>query len=189
MFSCDWGLLNRLPGVRFNDPDTLIARAHEVDRRIRLSLTSRRIPFLRSLSSWLLVRLLQTLEIWILLYALLPSAGTTELVLLAILAQTGALLVGGFLAFVPGQIGVAEGGSAFLFGIIGYSPMVGLSMELVRRVCKLVGIAVGLVIGSERLLKRNGGKKQHSDSDPKHKHAASEWMPPVARESPDAAAQ
>ncbi|MFC1654755.1 flippase-like domain-containing protein [Myxococcota bacterium] len=146
-------LLNRLPGVRFKDPDAWIARAREVDHRIRVSLTIRRAPFLRSLSSWLLVRLLQTLEIWILLFALLPATGTSDLVLLAILAQTGALLVGGLLSFVPGQIGVAEGGSAFLFGMIGYPPVVGLSMELVRRVCKLAGIGVGLALGSNQLLR------------------------------------
>lgn len=146
-------LLNRVPGVRFKDPGTWIARAGEVDQRIRESLTRRRIPFLRSLSSWLLVRFLQTLEIWILLYALMPGAGISELVLLALLAQAGALLVGGFLAFVPGQIGVAEGGSALLFGMIGYPPVVGLSMELVRRVCKLVGIGVGLMLGSSQILR------------------------------------
>jgi uncharacterized protein (TIRG00374 family) len=146
-------LLGRIPGVRFKDPDAWIARAREVDRRIRESLTTRRAPFFRSLSSWLLVRLLQALEIWILLYALLPGVGIAELALLATLAQTGALLVGGFLAFVPGQIGVAEGGSALLFGMIGYPPLLGLSMELVRRVCKLVGIGVGLVLGSNHILR------------------------------------
>jgi uncharacterized protein (TIRG00374 family) len=146
-------LVDRLPGVRFRNPDTWMARAAEVDRRIRRFLTVRPACFLRSLSCWLLVRLLQALEIGIVLYALLPAAGSTDLVLLAMLAQAGALLVGGLLSFVPGQIGVAEGGSALLFGMIGYAPVVGLSMELIRRACKLVGIAVGLALGSTQYLR------------------------------------
>ncbi len=146
-------LLARLPFVRFKDPETWITKARAVDCRIREFLTDRPVLFLRSLFSWLLVRLLQMLEIWILLYALLPCAGMPELVLLAMLSQAGALLIGGFLSFVPGQIGVAEGGSAVLFGMIGYPPVVGLSMELVRRVCKLVGIGVGLVLGANQFLR------------------------------------
>jgi uncharacterized protein (TIRG00374 family) len=158
-------LVGKLPGVRLKDPRAWLKRARSVDGRVREFLAAGTGRFARALSCWLLVRLLQVAEVLILLLALLPGHSTSELLLLAVLTQTAALLVGGLLAFVPGQIGVAEGGSALLFGLIGQPPVVGFSMELVRRVCKLIGIAAGLAAGSSQIFKSRPANAIHSRRD------------------------
>ena len=49
--------------------------------------------------------------------------------------------------FVPGQIGLAEGAGALLYKFLGLDPITGFSLELVRRLRKVVAIAIGLLFG------------------------------------------
>jgi len=140
-------LVGRIPALRPADLESWVARGETVDKQVSVFLNRAPARFTLSLLCWTAVRVLQALEVWILMLVLLPDQGASASLLLAISVQTGGLLVCGLLSFVPGQIGVAEGGSAFLFGWLGLAPVAGFSMELIRRVCKLVGIAVGLVLG------------------------------------------
>jgi len=141
------GLLARLPLVRLNDPESLLKRARSVDRRIREFRVTRPRDFARATLWLFLVRLLQVLEVWIILVALLPDHSLTWLLLLSVLTQTATQLLAWAMTFVPGQMGVAEGGAALLFKLLGLNPLTGLSMELVRRIRKILGIAIGLLIG------------------------------------------
>ena len=47
--------------------------------------------------------------------------------------------------FIPGQLGVAEGGQALLLETLGYTAVVGLSLGLIRRIRRLVLTGVGLL--------------------------------------------
>jgi uncharacterized protein (TIRG00374 family) len=139
--------LGRLPLVKIKNPEKLLTRARSVDQRIRSFRKQRPDRFRLAVLWYFGVRLLQVAEVWILLTALLPGIAPYRLLLLALLTQTTSQLVGWAMTLVPGQLGVAEGASTLLFKLAGFDPVVGLSMELARRIRRLVGIAIGLVIG------------------------------------------
>lgn len=140
-------LLAKVPFVKIKDPDKLIARAKLIDQSV-LACRKERPQRFRTAAGWLVVaRLLQPIELWILLIPLLPDRDVGWLLVFALLIQTASQLVAWAMTFVPGQFGVAEGATAVLFGWLGLVPLVGLSMELLRRIRKIIGVAVGLAIG------------------------------------------
>ena len=59
--------------------------------------------------------------------------------------EGGVKFVGILFAFVPGQIGAAEGVYAWLAGAIGLAASAGLSLALVRRLRGLVVAVAGVV--------------------------------------------
>ncbi|MBW1810873.1 MAG: hypothetical protein JRJ87_21960, partial [Deltaproteobacteria bacterium] len=103
--------------------------------------------FMRAVTLLIVVRVLQVAEVWIILLALLPDKGAGWLLLLSLLTQAISQLLTWVLSIVPGQIGVAEAGSALLFKLLYLDPLVGFSMELIRRIRKILGIVIGLLIG------------------------------------------
>ncbi len=141
------GLLQRLPLVKFKDPDALLAKARSIDERIRRFRKCRPKKFLGAVFCLFLVRLCQVAELWFILMGLLPDESAGFLLMLALLTQTATQLIAWVMTFVPGQVGVAEGGSALLFQWLGMDPLTGFSMEIMRRIRKLLGISIGLVIG------------------------------------------
>jgi uncharacterized protein (TIRG00374 family) len=78
-------------------------------------------------------------------YAMLAVLGVPvdPLRALAICALTVLIKSGGF--FIPGSLGVQDGGNLVLLTIFGYSEVTGIAFALMRRVRELVWIAVGLV--------------------------------------------
>lgn len=140
--------LQKLPFIRIADPEALARRAEEVDRRVRRRRQLRPVAFAWAMVFLVVVRVLQALEVWVLLLALLPDRNPGWVLLLAMLAKSATQIIAWSTAFVPGRVGVLEGGSALLFKLIGLDPTTGLSMEILRRVRKVGGIAVGLVLGA-----------------------------------------
>jgi uncharacterized protein (TIRG00374 family) len=139
-------VVSHLPFVRMRDPESLLAKARDVDRRIRTAHRERPARFLRVLLWFALARLLNALEVWVLLVPLLPDRSLVDLWLLALVTQSVSQLVYWAATFVPTAIGVVEGSSALLYGLLGIGSVVGLSMELVRRVRMILGVSVGLFI-------------------------------------------
>jgi len=140
-------LLSRIPFVKLKDPDGLMDKARSIDQKVRNFRKARPRAFARALVCLFSVRLFQVAEVWIVLMALVSGQESGQLLLLAFLTQTASQLIAWGLAFVPGQMGVAEGGSALLFKWLGMDPLTGLSMELVRRIRKVIGISIGLLLG------------------------------------------
>jgi len=140
-------LLSKLPLIKLKDPDMLLHKAKSIDRRITNFRKNRPNHFAMAILLLFGVRLTQALELWIILLVLLPDHNTLWLLLLSILTQTASQLIAWALTFIPGQVGVAEGGSALLFKLLGLDPLMGFSMELVRRIRKIIGVIIGLLIG------------------------------------------
>lgn len=140
-------ILQKLPLVKLKDPDALLKKAKSIDRRIREFKSRRTARFYKAIAWLFFVRLTQVAEVWFILLALLPEQGALWLFLLAVLTQTVSQLLIWVLTFIPGQVGVAEAGSALLFKLLHLDPLVGFSMELIRRIRKILGIAIGLLIG------------------------------------------
>ncbi|MEM9069825.1 MAG: lysylphosphatidylglycerol synthase domain-containing protein [Myxococcota bacterium] len=141
-------LLQKLPFVRMKDPEALREKAEQVDARVR-SFRGERPRAFRQLVLYLAAaRMFQTAEAWFLLQGLFPDEPLGELALLALLVQSTAQLIGWTTTFIPGRVGVAEGGMALLFEFAGLDPATGLALGLLRRVRKIVGIGLGLALGA-----------------------------------------
>jgi len=88
-------------------------------------------------------------ECWVVLTGLGSSSlGWTPLVI-----EGGVKVIGLVFAFVPGQVGGAEGVYAFLATVTGLSATAGLTLALVRRVRGLLVGALGLAVFSDVRLK------------------------------------
>lgn len=140
--------LQRLPFVELRNVEKLEAQAALVDSRVREYRTNRPASYRRAIAWSALSRVFQTLEVLAILYGLFPDKAFAWLFLLALLAQATNQLVGWLGAFVPGRVGVAEGGSTLLFELLGLGPVLGLSLGILRRIRRVLGIAVGLVIAA-----------------------------------------
>ncbi|MBN2493050.1 MAG: flippase-like domain-containing protein [Deltaproteobacteria bacterium] len=140
-------LLLKLPFVRTKDPEAWAAKAKAIDDKVRGFYRNRPRDFWRSIFFYACARLLQAAELWFILLALLPEKNPGWLFLVAVLIQTASQLLSWAMTFVPGQLGVAEGGMAMLFRLLGLSSLLGFSMEVVRRARRVLGILIGLVIG------------------------------------------
>ena len=117
-----------------------------VDERVRGFRRERPGAYLRALALSSAARLLQVLEVCVLLAALMPERDLAFVALLGLFAHSAAQLLSWALAFVPGRVGVAEGGTALVFELLALRPELGLSLAILRRVRRTAGIAIGLVI-------------------------------------------
>jgi uncharacterized protein (TIRG00374 family) len=141
-------LFRRLPVVRARNLERLQERALRVDERVR-AFRQARPGDLRATVAWMAgARAAQVAEAWLLLGALMPEHPSGELFLLALLTQSASQLIQWVAAFVPGRIGVSEGGIALLFELLGFGSVVGLAFGLLRLARKVVGVSMGLVIGA-----------------------------------------
>ena len=142
------GLVSRLPFVRIRNLDRVQQKAALVDERIRDYRSNRPASFRRVVAWCVTARTFRILEFAVLLYGFLPEREATFLLLFALLTQTVMQLLTWSAAFVPGKVGVLEGGAALLFELVGLGPELGMSVAILRRVRRLIGIAIGLGIAA-----------------------------------------
>jgi uncharacterized protein (TIRG00374 family) len=138
----------RVPWLRPRNLERLQARAMRVDERVRAFRQAQPADFRATVLYMVAVRMFQVLEAWFLLLPLIPDETAGELLLLALLTQAASQLINWVGAFIPGRVGVAEGGIALLFELLGIGSVVGLAFALLRRGRKILGAAVGLTIGA-----------------------------------------
>jgi uncharacterized protein (TIRG00374 family) len=155
-------LLRRLPFVRLKDPEAVSARAHTIDARIRDFRRQRPRLFLRAVLWIALARLLQAAEYWALLPVLVPDRRLWWLGAVALLTQASAQLLSWALTVVPSGVGVAEANTTLLYKLLGLDPVVGLTLEIVRHIRTVIGIAIGLAIGWSVGLRGAAGKRNQS---------------------------
>lgn len=86
--------------------------------------------------------LLLACEVWVMLSAL----GVARSFGLALLAEGGVKFIGSVFAFVPGQLGAAEGSYVVVFRALGLPDAVGLTVALVRRLRSVLVAGVCLAI-------------------------------------------
>ncbi|MEK6608153.1 MAG: lysylphosphatidylglycerol synthase transmembrane domain-containing protein [Myxococcota bacterium] len=132
-------MFQRLPFLRTHDPAPLLERARRIDVLVRRFAGSRLGDALAINALLFVARLLSGLEVWTAQRAL----GADTDVPTALFLYGGMLIVSVYLSIAPVQIGVAEAGQYFLFGLVGMSPALGFAQGLVRRVRALISNALG----------------------------------------------
>ncbi len=92
-------------------------------------------------------------EIYLILYLLgIPVTWSAALAIEAL-----SIIITAVFFFVPGGLGIQEGGKVFIFQLLGMDPAAGMALGLVRRLRELTWVALGLVIFAYRPMK---GKEQ-----------------------------
>ncbi|HOU54314.1 MAG TPA: flippase-like domain-containing protein [Myxococcota bacterium] len=116
--------------------------ARRIDLAIREFYASRRGAFAMSLGWHLASRAIATIDAWWILWLM----GAPVNLLTALFIQTISVLLNLVFAFIPLQIGAAEGGHYLLFQVLSLDPATGVVFSLIRRVRGLLWIALGLLI-------------------------------------------
>ena len=80
-------------------------------------------------------------EVWLILYFL----GQPVDMITACTLEALAVFVKGSTAFIPGSVGGQEAGSVALFVAFGYTPAVGVTFAIVRRVREILWVGIGLM--------------------------------------------
>jgi uncharacterized protein (TIRG00374 family) len=94
-----------------------------------------------------------SLEVLTLFYAVgLPIAPTEALAIEAL-----ASVAKGVAFFIPGSLGVQDGGNVFIIALFGFPSSLGLTFSIVRRMRELTWISMGVLI----LLRHYGWRSQH----------------------------
>lgn len=143
-------LLNRMTSGQLA---ALAARSADIDRSIKLVWRQRSVV-LRYIFFWQALQSIATsLEIWLALYFLGASVSFTEALVIEALIQ--ALSSAAF--FVPGALGVQEGGFVLIGTALGLDPATSLALAGARRVRDLIIYVPGLFAWQ---LAESAGKKQ-----------------------------
>ena len=133
-------------GRRLGIPPRTLQRhrpaADRIDAAIGRFYRERRVDFAASMAWHVAARLIATLDAAVLLTLMGSPVG----VLQALCIQTVSVLMNLAFAFIPMQIGAAEGGHFVLFQALGMDPATGVTFSLVRRVRGLLWIGVGLLV-------------------------------------------
>ena len=113
----------------------------ELDQTLRRFYRQRRQTCVLALGVFFLAWLTECLEVYAILYFLGADVGWLSSFSIAALA----VLIKGSVSFVPGGMGVQEGGYLFLLLGFGYSEATGVTFALIRRVREIIWILIGLI--------------------------------------------
>lgn len=113
----------------------------ELDQTIRQFYTSHRQTFYFALSTFFTAWVIETLEVYAILYYL--GAQVDVLSSISIAALT--ILIKGGTFFIPGSLGAQEGGYVLLLLSFGYTDVTGITFALVRRLREILWILIGLL--------------------------------------------
>ncbi len=116
------------------------ATLEELDSTIRNFYTHHRPTFYLALTTFFFAWLLETLEVYAILYYL--DATVDILTSISIAALT--VFIKGTMFFIPGSLGAQEGGYVLLLLAYGYPDVTGITFALVRRLREILWIAIGL---------------------------------------------
>ena len=116
-------------------------RLLELDRTIRTFYGQRRRTFFLSMGVHLTAWLTELVEVYAILYVLGAEVGWLSS--LSIAAMTA--LIKGSVSFVPGGIGLQEGGYLVFLVALGYGEVTGITFAVIRRIRETLWILIGLL--------------------------------------------
>jgi uncharacterized membrane protein YbhN (UPF0104 family) len=87
-------------------------------------------------------------EVWTVLYFLGVHLSLSQLFILTFLPMIALLMP------IPGGLGILEGGTAAVMGLMGVNPQYAVSLVLITRIRDIIFVAVGLIHTSHHSLKR-----------------------------------
>ncbi len=143
-------------GVKTGSLKDRLHSAAEMDAYIAAYYRKERMRLLAAVAIYCLSWTFGVLETWLIVHLLEApiSFGTAFF-----LTSLSSVISTAFF-FVPGGVGVSEGGQVFLFGLLGLPPAMGLAVGIIKRIRKLVYVLAGLLLISGWLCK---GEKEEAE--------------------------
>lgn len=117
-------------------------KIEKIDQQISLFYKKHPLHFYEIFVLHLLGRLLGPVEIFIMAWLMGFPIGLLPSLYLAALT----IVINIVFVFIPGSIGVMEGGYGYLFHLLRFDPAHGVSLQLVRRIRALFYVLAGLLI-------------------------------------------
>ena len=144
-----WGALHRLLErigswrfVPWTPSDKLKDGLREVDTKLRAIINERPADVLRAALGLLVGRLFQVAEV----YAILVYMGVSDSVGVAMMVFSTTAMANYLLMILPAREGFLEGSTFVVFEMLGLKGAHGLSLEITRRLRKIVYQLIGIVL-------------------------------------------
>ena len=115
---------------------------HTVETNVFQFYHQRRADFFKLFAISSIVHVVSVCEV----YLALKLLGLDSLWSTAFIIESLTKIINVVFSFVPGTIGVYEGGNSVILAAVGYTAAVGVALALVRRVAILFSLFVGLVV-------------------------------------------
>jgi uncharacterized protein (TIRG00374 family) len=115
----------------------------EVDHRWLQFYTVYKKDFILSLSCHLLAWMFVAMETFLIVSILIGNVANFKEVYVI---ETFTLIIQGLVFFVPAGMGVAEGGYVAIFSLLGMGEGLGLTLGIIKRLRKMVWIALGIAV-------------------------------------------
>jgi len=152
--------LDRIGGIRFipwTPSDKMMEGVREVDRRLRGIVSQRPGDLLKGIAGLFIGRVFQVLEI----YAILHFMGVSSNVAVSLMVFSVTAVANYVLMILPAREGFLEGSTFVVFEMLGMSGVHGLSLEITRRLRKIVFQVLGifLMIGAVKSGGSRDGEK------------------------------
>ena len=113
----------------------------ELDRTILRFYTGSRGTFFLATFIFFLGWIAEVCEVYVILYVL---TGSTDFLMAFAIGALSVFIKGGTF-FIPGSVGVQEGGNLALLVVFGFSTVIGITFALLRRFREIVWIGIGLL--------------------------------------------
>lgn len=117
-------------------------KVESLDRKIRYFYNHQRKRFCISFLYYFLSWASGVLEVYVILVLMGNKIGLAQ----ALIVETTIQSIKSFVFFIPGGLGVLEGGGILIFSALGFGPETGLSYSIFRRVRELGWAGVGFII-------------------------------------------
>lgn len=135
------GLLNRLR-IKINFLEKRKEGIQQLDKNIATFYQKNKRGFLLSTCYYFFGWIVGIFELMIIFKAI----GLNAHLPYAFVIETLYIIIRAITFIVPGNIGVQEGGTILIFMLTGFSPTVGLSVGMIKRVRELLWTSIGLLI-------------------------------------------
>lgn len=133
-------------GIKREFSEATVARFEELDQHIVTFYQKNQRNFWRALSYHTFGRLLGVIEIYIVGHAVADQFTLfTALVLTALAPMINALFT-----FIPGALGVLEGAYSGVLYLMGFDPLIGITIQIAKRLRAVFWIGLGLLFLSTR---------------------------------------
>lgn len=137
-------------GVKTGSPEGRLQSAAEMDARIATYYRQERARLAAAVMIYCMSWTFGVVETWLIVHLLgEPISFGTAFFLTSLSSVINATFF-----FVPGGVGVSEGGQALLFGLLGLPLTLGLAVGIIKRIRKLCYALAGLLLISGWLLKK-----------------------------------
>ncbi|MCA9422177.1 MAG: flippase-like domain-containing protein [Nitrospira sp.] len=128
-------------GIKFAFLEKRELQLQELDGTIRGFYSQHQQTFYSALAIFFLAWMMETLEVYAILYFLDVNLDVWTAISIAALT----VFIKGGTFFIPGSLGAQEGGYTLLLMTFGYSEVTGITFALIRRLREILWIFLGLV--------------------------------------------